>query len=353
MGAVNLTINGRPVEVPGGTTILEAAQQLGIKIPTLCNDPELTREACCRLCVVEVEGARTLVPACAMAVTPGMKVQTHTPKVEEARRVILELILANHPNDCLVCEKGGTCDLQNYAYQYGISEWPEMGEKRQLPIDTENPLIERDLNKCILCGKCVRACEQMQGTEAINFQNRGFTTLASTPYNRPLSLEDCRFCGSCVAVCPTGALMPKLSKGLGRTWEIQRTQTTCPFCGTGCNFDLLTKDDRVVGVCSNPESPVNGRWLCVKGRFGWDYIHSPERLTTPLIRRNGKLEPASWDEALSYVAGEFARLKVKYGGEKAFAALSSARCTNEENYLMQKFMRAVIGSNNVDHCART
>lgn len=352
MELVRLQIDGKEVEVPAGTTVLEAAEKVGIHIPRLCYDPELSPWGGCRLCVVEIEGMRNLPASCVTTVAPGMVVRTNSPVVIEARRVILELLLASHPLDCLTCEKNGACKLADYCYEYGIKEAPFKGEKHNYAIDDSNPFIVRDLNKCILCGRCVRACTEITGKANLDFAYRGFSTKVSTFGDMPYLESECVFCGNCVAVCPTGALVKKQMQGKGRRWELNRVKTTCPFCGTGCNFDLCVKDGKIVGVLSNPTSVVNGRWLCVKGRFGWDFIYSDKRLKTPLIKRNGKFVPVSWAEALDLVAGRLKEIREKYG-PSSFAALSSARCTNEENYLFQKFVRAVMGTNNIDHCART
>lgn len=348
---VTLTINGQKVTVPEGTTILEAAQSIGIDIPNFCYDKDLTTVAACRMCVVEVEGYRNMPTACSTAVEEGMVVHTESAKVVLARRMLLELLLANHPLDCLTCDKAGNCRLQDYCYRYGVKESPFAGDKNRYQLDDDNHLIQRDPNKCILCGKCVRVCHEVQVTGAIDFVNRGFDTRVSTPYDLPLNTDICRFCGQCVDICPTGALVNKQLKG-SRPWQVTKVRTTCPFCGVGCNFDLNVKDGKVVGVTSNPEAPVNGRSMCVKGRFHADLIYSPDRITKPLIKRNGVFEEATWEEALDLVAKKFREIKERDGAD-ALAALSSARCTNEENWVMQKFMRAVIGTNNVDHCART
>lgn len=352
MEIVKLIIDGREIEVPAGTTILNAAEQAGIHIPRLCYEPDLSPWGACRLCVVEVQGMSKLPASCVTIVKPGMVVQTQSPAVMEARRTILELLIANHPQDCLTCEKMGTCKLAQYCYEYGVKTTTLQGERHNYAVDDSNPFIVRDPNKCILCGKCIRACAEITGKNNLDFAHRGFDMKATTFYDVPFVESDCVFCGNCVSVCPTGALMEKQMQGKVRHWEYQKVRTTCPFCGTGCNFDLCVKDGKVVGVVSDPESVVNGRALCIKGRFGWDYIYSDRRLTSPLIKRDGKFEPASWDEALDLIADRLSEIKAKYGPD-SFASLSSARCTNEENYLVQKFTRAVMGTNNVDHCART
>ncbi len=352
MADVTLTIDGKKVVVPKGATIHDAAQAAGVFIPTFCHDPELSKPGACRICVVEVPGMRNLPASCVTEAAEGMVVHTSSPAVIEARKTILELLLENHPNDCLTCAKSGECLLQDYAYLYGVRFGAFGGERHRYPVEEENNFIIRDMNKCILCGKCVRACAERQARHIIDFTCRGFNTKVATAMDQPLTDSDCIFCGSCVAVCPTGALLEKAMLGKGRRWEIGKVRTTCPFCGVGCNFDLNVKDGKVIGVTANPDSPVNGRDLCVKGRFGIDYVHSPDRLTTPLIKKDGRFVEADWDEALDLVAQKLGEVKAAFGPD-AVAALSSARCTNEENYLLQKFMRAVIGTNNIDHCART
>ncbi len=353
MELVKLTIDGQEVQVPAGTTVLEAAEQLGIHIPRLCHDPDLTAVGACRLCVVEIEGMRNLPASCVTMATDGMVVRTDTPQIIEARKTILELLIANHPLDCLSCEKLGDCKLAEYCYQYGVKKSPFINpEKHSYEVEDNNPFIIRDLNKCILCGRCIRACAEMTCNDIIDFSYRGFKTKVGPFGDTTLAESDCVYCGNCVAVCPTGALTEKQMQGKGRRWEYKRVKTTCPFCGTGCNFDLMVKDGKIAGVTSNPESVVNGKQLCIKGRFGWDFVHSDKRLTSPLVKVDGKFVPVSWDEAFNTIAKRLGEIKEKYGAN-AFAALSSARCTNEENYLVQKFVRAVMGTNNVDHCART
>lgn len=348
---VSLTIDGISAKVPAGISVLEAAKSIGIEIPALCYDPELSPVGACRLCVVEVEGMRNLPPACVTVVTEGMVVRTNTPEVIEVRKTILELLIANHPLDCLTCEKAGECLLQKYCYEYGIKRDAFGGEKHSYPLDTSSPFFERDNNKCILCGRCVRACEEIQGRSVISFAYRGFQTRVAPAFDVPMADSECVFCGSCVAACPVGALTEKDMQGKGRKWEITKVRTTCPYCGCGCTLDLNVKDGRLIGVTSTPEAEVNGSALCVKGRFGYQFVQHPDRLKTPLIKERGRFREATWEEAVSLVASKFKEIKTEYGPE-AFGVLSSARATNEENYLIQKFARAVLGTNNVDHCAR-
>lgn len=350
MADVTLTIDGIQVTVPKGTTVLDASEKAGIFIPTFCHDPELSKPGACRICVVEIPGMRNLPASCVTEATEGMVVNTASPAVLEARKTILELLLDNHPEDCLTCSKNGECRLQDYSYLYGVRAGAFGGEKHQYPIEEDNPFIVRDMNKCILCGKCIRMCAEVQGNNIIDFAYRGFNTKVAPAMDTPYSESDCVFCGNCVSVCPVGALSEKGMQGKGRRWEMKKVTTTCPYCGTGCTFDLNVKDGKVVGVTST-DGDVNGRALCVKGRFGYGFIHHPDRLKTPLIKKDGKFVEASWPEAIKLVAKKLGAVKEKHGPD-AIGVLSSARCTNEENYLMNKLARAVIGTNNIDHCAR-
>lgn len=351
MAQVTVTIDGKEITVMEGATILEAAQLAGIFIPTLCHDPELTKTGACRMCVVEVNGGSRLLPSCATAVTEGMQIRTDTDAVLEARRTILELLLANHPEDCMTCQKAGDCKLADYAYLYGVRKPKNLGYDISYEIDDSSPVILRDPNKCILCGKCVRVCEEIQGRHVVDFTYRGIRTTVGPAFELGLGESECVGCGSCVAVCPVGALVEKGMVGKGRPYQVTKVKTTCTYCGCGCNFDLNVVNGKVIGVTSNPESEVNGRHLCIKGRFGYDFIHSPERLTKPLIRKDGELKEASWEEALDLVAEKLADIRDKFGGQ-SLAVLTSARCTNEENYLMSKLARAGLNTNNIDHCAR-
>ncbi len=344
---VSITIDGRRVKVREGATILQASRENDIYIPTLCDDPRLEPYGGCRLCLVQIKGMARPVTACTTPVSEGMIVETTNDEIEDLRRTIVELLLSDHPNDCMVCEKAGDCTLQELAYFYNIRKNRFYGERRQYAERDGNPFIERDMEKCILCGKCVRVCSEVQGVSAIEIAYRGFSAKVCPPFEKDL---DCEFCGQCVSVCPTGALMGKLSMGKGRQKDIEKVESVCPYCGCGCNITLHVARNEVIRVSSRPDS-LNEGWLCVKGRFGFKFNSSPDRLKHPLIKRNGRFEEASWDEALDYVAQRLGEIKDRYGAD-AIAGLSSARCTNEENYLFQKFMRAAVGTNNVDHCAR-
>lgn len=346
---VNLTINGIQFQAETGLTILQAARTQGIYIPTLCHDERLVAHGACRICVVEVKGARALMPSCSTPAAEGMVIETQSPTVVEARKEILRLMIENHPLDCLTCEKSGNCTLQNLCYEYDIKEGGFNGKKKNYPIDDSNPFFTYDPNKCILCGRCVRVDNELQCTGAINFIERGFNTHVGVAGDREFDNSVCVSCGNCVSVCPVGALMQKQPEKF-RYWDIEKVRTTCSYCGVGCQMDLLVKNNKVVGVEPVDMEPNNGL-LCVKGKFGYKFLNHPDRLRTPLIRKDGVLKEASWDEAMNLIASKIKDFK-KESGLEAFGALSSARCTNEENYLMQKLFRAVIGTNNVDHCAR-
>lgn len=346
---VSININGKSHKVAENQTILQICNQVGINIPTLCHDERLEPHAACRLCVVEIEGRRSLMTACSTKAEEGMVINTHSEKVIRARKDVLDLMVSNHPLDCLTCEKSGDCALQDYCYEYGITEGSFRGAKKSYPIDSSNPFYYSDQNKCILCGKCVRVCSELQGTNAIGLSDRGFITKVATPFDEGLSNSVCVSCGNCVSVCPVGALMPK-SKEKFRIWETKKVRTTCSYCGVGCQIDLLVKGDMVVGV-EPGKGPSNNGLLCVKGKFAYPFINHPDRLKTPLIKRYGVFEEATWEEAYSLIVSKVREIK-EGNGSDAFAGLTSARCTNEENYLFQKLFRAVIGTNNVDHCAR-
>ena len=343
---VRLRINSRIVDVADGTTILDAAKEIGIYIPALCNHPMISHSGACRVCIVEVNGNPTT--SCTTVVEQDMDIVTNSPYIEELRRDIIDLILSDHPFDCMVCQKTGECELQELAYTYNIRKPIFNGERRTYVRKDANPFIERDMDKCILCGRCVKICDEVQGVGAIDFAYKGFGTKVCPPFERDLN---CEFCGQCVMACPTGALVGKTWVGRGRYWKIKETDTTCPYCGVGCSITLHVKDNEIIRVTSKPDSVVNKGLLCVKGRFGYGFVASPDRLKQPLIRRNGSLQPATWDEALDFAAGKLREIRDAHGPD-AIAGLSSARCTTEENYLFQKFMRAAVGTNNVDHCAR-
>lgn len=348
---INITINGRAIEAGADRTILEAALENGIYIPNLCHDKRLKPYGACRLCLVEVKGARKLQTACSTKLKEGMVVETETPRLRQLRRTIIDLMLSDHRVDCVTCESTGDCRLQDLAYSYSVEKIRFEGEKSAHAGIDNNPLIERDYSKCILCGRCVRICDEVQGAFAVDFVGRGFSGSVDTSYSYPLPETTCEFCGQCVSSCPTGALIDKPSMNQGRAWQVQKTRTVCSYCGCGCTIDLHTNDGVVVGVSAPVGVGANKGNLCGKGRYGYAYINHPDRLKTPLIRKNGELVEASWDEAINLVATKLFEVKREHGAD-SIAGFASAKCTNEDNYIFQKFMRAVIGTNNVDVCAR-
>ena len=366
---LKLTIDGREVEAASGQTILEAALAAGITIPSLCHDRRLEPFGACRLCIVEVEGARGLPTACTTKVADGMVVRTKTEEIEQIRRIVLELLLSEHPLDCMTCEQEGDCKLQDLAYQYGLREPRFRGELKPRTVADDNPAIARDPAKCILCGRCVRICDEVQGACAIDFAGRGNAATIEAAFGEGFlgPASDCELCGLCLSTCPTGALSYKQAIGRGRAKDLKKVLTTCVYCGVGCQMFLNVDPARneLVTVTGAIGLPPNDGALCIKGRFGCDFVNHADRLTTPLIRKDdvGKEEAArmddpadafreaTWDEALDLVAKRLGEIKADRGPD-ALAFLSSAKCLNEENYVMQKFARAVIGTNNVDHCAR-
>ena len=350
---ITLTIDGRTVRAPRGATVLEAALQAGIEIPHLCHRPELglPPSGACRLCLVEVEGARGPVASCVHPAAPGMVVHTETETLRAHRRMIIDLLLSSHPHDCLTCEQAGDCDLQRYAYLLNVKDSEYRGESVWPEPVQEGPAIVYDRSKCLLCGRCVEVCQEVQVSGAIDLLGRGFQTRVGLPPGLSREESTCAECGNCIDVCPTGALSYAGARGAGRRWELKVTTTVCPYCGCGCLLNLATRAGRIVEVRGAPGPGPTRGLLCVKGRFGFDFVGHPHRLTTPLIRQGRELTPASWEQALDLVARRLSQIKARHGPD-AIGALASAKCTNEENYLMQKLVRAAIGTNNVDHCAR-
>jgi formate dehydrogenase alpha subunit len=377
---VTITLDGREVSGHSGITILDLSRESGIDIPTLCYDPYLTSIGACRMCMVENEQTRTLVASCVTPISPGMVINTHSPRVIEHRKNIVKLLLASHPDSCLVCDKGNHCQLRQLASDMGIG----LVEFQKIPqmsaIEEVNPFIERDLSKCILCAKCIRACQELVVEGAIDYFQRGFSNKPATLNNLPLEDSECTFCGTCVVLCPTGALTEKDRAYRGTTKTT--VQTTCPFCGCGCCISLEVKDKHIVRVSPGKKDSVypvrnSGRYdskpsgalnpaagqrgsisngvnhctLCVRGSYGYDFIHSADRLTKPLVKRNETFVDVSWDQVLELVATEFKRLKDEHG-PNCLAILGSSKCTNEENYLLQRFARCVLGTNNIDNGSR-
>jgi formate dehydrogenase alpha subunit len=364
MPTVNITIDGKKVQAELGQTVLQAARAAGIFIPVLCDHPALPPEGACRICLVEVEKQRALQPACTFPVTDGLVANTRSPRVMAARKFTLELLVSDHPLDCMTCDATGNCLLQDLAYEYGVAGDRFKGMQHHYPITDPNPFIQVDRNKCILCRRCVRACQNINGVEAISVFYRGFNAYIGFGADSTMQDSPCEFCGSCVAVCPTAALWPKMSIGKGRPWQVKTVDTICSYCGVGCKLTLHVKDNEIVRVEGASDGPANRGWTCVKGRFGYDYVHHPDRVLKPKVRRyllDGQKKSregaawewveTNWDTALAITARRLGDIRAGHG-PGSIGVLTSAKCLNEENYLMNKFARQVIGTNSIDHCAR-
>jgi formate dehydrogenase alpha subunit len=345
---VKLTIDGKEVAARPDQTIYEVAKENGIYIPTLCYHARLSLLKSCRICLVDVEGAEMPMASCATPVVDGMVVQTRTDRVDKMRLEALKFLLVNHPLDCPVCDAGGECQLQNRTYEFGIEKNEFPPEKREIPpTPYGTPLIRQWFDRCVMCLRCIQACVDVPGADVLEVAEHGFPS-----HVKAVRKENCISCGECLHMCPVGALTENLSPIKGRTWQLERVQTTCTFCGCGCQLELNTLADRkVVKVTTKGEAGVNDGSLCVKGRFGYDFIHHPDRLQKPLVKRSGVFVEASWEEALSLVATRLQEVKERYGSQ-SIGAISSSRATNEENYLFQKWMRACIGTNHIDNGAR-
>jgi len=377
-----LTINGQSIEVSANTTVLRAAEKLGIEIPTLCDHPALHPLGGCRLCLVEVKGAHTSQASCGLIATDGMEVTTESNQLTEERSEILEMLFANYVDAVYADGQSEETQFMRWINHYGIQKTPYAESQPRHKIDSDpHPMIWVDMNKCILCLRCVRACAEVQGRHVWEVNGRGHDSLISPSANAS-TMQDarCESCGACVAFCPTGALDNRMSMGLGQPDKL--VTTTCSYCGVGCQFDLNVKDGKVIRVTSNPNAPVNGMALCVKGRYAYDYVHHTERVTKPRVRRYlleggekvisqlviretspnylipNHLTPnlwdwveVEWDVALDIAARKLSEIKASRGAD-SIGVLTSAKCTNEENFLMNKFARQVVGTNNIDHCAR-
>lgn len=345
MSSVKLTIDGRELAVAVGSSILDAAKAAGISIPTLCYHERLNPIGSCNLCVVEVQGKTSPVQACKTAVEDGMVVTTDSELLQSMRHKALQRLLAHHPLDCPVCDKAGDCRLQDLVFELGVTAEQYEEPKERSEVAYATPLIKYWRDRCVLCQRCASACREIKGQGAIDFiETNGTLEMKVTP-------EKCVSCGECLQVCPTGALTENLSPLKARTFTGKKVPTTCTYCGCGCQVELNVLENRVVAVNGRHDPDINEASLCVKGRFGYEFIASPERLTKPLIRRGEGFVEVGWNEALDEVAKNLSRIKAEYGPD-AIGGFASAKCTNEDNYVFQKFMRAVIGTNNVDHCAR-
>lgn len=371
-----LTIDGRRFSFAPGDTILEVARRNDIQIPTICNLKGATPTGRCMICLVEIEGEEDLVQSCVFPAAPGLSIKTDSRQVIEKRRQNLERLMASGQHNCLfqdlaedswadfqfgaadpeehhdTCPAYGVCRLQELAIEYQAKIDPQEQKRGPYPIENINPFIVRDFSRCILCGRCIKACNEIQVNNVIHFDADDAAAKVVTDGDRPLKDSNCVFCGECVQACPVGALVPKHDFLGGRLQaEAKKVRSTCSYCGVGCQINLHVMDNRVVRVTGEAGVGPNYGSLCVKGRFGYDFINDPNRLKTPLIRKEGRLQEASWEEALALVAEKLSSIK-KSAGPDAIGVMCSARITNEENYLAQKFARAVLGTNNIDHCAR-
>src|SRR3954464_8427994 len=351
---VTLEIDGMEVSVPEGTSVMSAAMDAGVRVPKLCATDSLEAFGSCRLCLVEIEGRKGYPASCTTAVAPGMKVRTQTPKLADLRRGVMELYISDHPLDCLTCAANGDCELQDMAGAGGLREGRygyESENHLAVAKDESNPYFTFDPSKCIVCSRCVRACEEVQGTFALTIDGRGFASMVSPSENQPFMESECVSCGACVQACPTATLMEKSVIDKGQADH--SVTTTCAYCGVGCSFRAEMKGAEVVRMVPNKDGKANRGHSCVKGRFAFGYATHPDRITKPMIRATIRhpWREVSWEEAINHAASEFKRIQAQYG-RGAVGGITSSRCTNEETYLVQKLIRAAFGNNNVDTCAR-
>lgn len=349
---MQVLMNEKPCAAEPGQTILQAARANGVYIPTLCYHEKVGAAARCRVCMVEIKRFPGLQTACTVPVQDGMEITTNSPQVLEGQRFIVDLLLSSGNHDCLTCEQNGACELQDAAYYLGV-EKPSMKQADIPPdFDDSSAFIRIDHTKCILCGRCVEACQHQVVNRVIGLEQRGINTHIGFDTNTPMGESTCVQCGACSQICPVGAIIDKKSVRQGRPWEIQKMQTTCPYCGVGCQLDLHMKGEQITKITGTEDGKPNQGRLCVKGRYGYDFIYANDRLTTPLIKKDGVFHEATWDEALDLVANKI-KAVIASDGPDAIAGVSCARSINEDSYQMQKLFRAVFKTNNIDHCART
>jgi len=340
---VKLTIDGKPVQAAPGTLVIDAAKTAGIEIPAFCYYEGLTLQAACRMCLVEVEKMPKMMTACTLPVAEGMVVRTETPAVAQARKYTLEFLLTNHPLDCPVCDKGGECELQDMVFRYGAGTSRYTEEKVHVPEKQFSPVVFFDAPRCILCFRCVRICNEGLGVGALGVINRG--VVSEIAPNAGDHLE-CDECGACIDICPVGALTSGIYRYQTRPWEMHHVGAICTHCGDGCKTTLGVRNDRIIRGNNRDRSGINGEFLCIKGRYAFDFYDHPERLQAPLVRKDGKLEEVSWSEALETVANRFNQIRADGG---TFGVIGSNHTTNEESFYLRKFAREVLGTSHIDH----
>lgn len=346
---ITITLDGMEVSGPPGMSILDLAREANVEIPTLCSDPNLAPIGACRICIVEDERNGALLASCVTPISPGMIINTKSSSVIEHRRNIVKLMLASHPDTCMVCDKGNRCQLRKVAGDLGIGLTDLYKIPQVSTIMDLNSFLERDLTKCILCGKCIRACQELVVEGALEYFERGFIAKPATFGNQPLELSECTFCGTCVAMCPTGALSEKIK--LYRSTTGTSAETICPYCSCGCTISIEVKDRQIIRTVPGKGPSVNRGTLCMLGSYGLDFATSQERLTSPLIKINGKLEPTSWETALDAASNGLRKIIDQYGGQ-SIGVIGSTKCTNEDNYILQKFAWCTLGTNNIDNGSR-
>jgi formate dehydrogenase alpha subunit len=354
---VSITINGKTVQFEKGASLFNACKQLGVLLPAMCYHYSFSPFGSCGICLVEVEGKSNNVRACTAKVAPGMVVWTDTEKIKEARKKAVEKHLLVHPLDCPVCDADGKCELQDLTYELGVYNIAEP-KRKEIPEDTRSPVLDFNMNRCILCGQCINVCKEVQLIDALCFYKKDKQTHVGAHGGTALY---CEFCGDCLAVCPVGAIVSRFSKYAFKPWQLKKTETTCTYCSDGCALNVESEQQKVTRVTSElsyrskfglEREPGEGHGgICVRGRFGFEVFHSPKRLSRPLVRKEGQLVETSWFEATREVARRFAEIKAAHGPQ-SIAGLITARCTNEEVYLFQKFMRLTLGTNNIDSSGR-
>jgi NADH-quinone oxidoreductase subunit G len=342
---VTFSLNGQQIMTPAGTLVIEAAKRQGVEVPSFCYYPGLSLQAACRMCLVEVEKMPKLQTACTLVATEGMVVKSDTPQVHKARKDMIEFLLSNHPLDCPVCDKGGECELQDMTFRYGLDHSRFTEEKLHYPEEKWSPLVYYDAPRCIMCFRCVRVCDEGMDVKALGVGARGVHSVIIP--NEPGQLA-CEECGMCIDICPVGALTSGTYRYQTRPWEMQYVPNPCTHCSNGCKTTLSVRNNEILRANNRDGSGINGEFLCGKGRFGFDFTSNAERIRQPLVRRNGKLEPASWEDALEEVARRLKQIRDQHGAQ-AIGVIGSNHTTNEENYLLNRFARATLGTNNIDH----